>query len=196
MTSHTFSNRSKKTHSVIDLAEKLSTPVSVTTVADTLYQQVYDEELYHGRKQELVLGGVLYVAARSINTSVSPDRIATELGVETKQLLATVRYFMRNLDIPLPPITPETYIETICDDCELESAIKQSALELSSQLIESSCIYSGKSPRGFASGIVYLTAKLQGVNLTQSAISDVIDVSEVTIRKRYKEQYELYKTLQ
>ena len=49
---------------------------------------------------------------------------------------------------------------------------------------------SGKSPVGIAAAAVYAAALLTNEKVTQSQVSDVADISEVTIRNRYKELLE------
>jgi transcription initiation factor TFIIB len=48
-------------------------------------------------------------------------------------------------------------------------------------------IHPGKSPVGLAAAAVYAASLLTNERVTQSAVSDVADVSEVAIRNRYKE---------
>jgi len=47
--------------------------------------------------------------------------------------------------------------------------------------------YSGKSPKTIISAIIYIVAKLKGNKLTQREIANELCVTEITIRRRYKE---------
>ena len=51
-------------------------------------------------------------------------------------------------------------------------------------------IHSGKSPVGLAAAAVYAAALLTNEKVTQSEVSEVANISEVTIRNRYKELLE------
>jgi transcription initiation factor TFIIB len=51
-------------------------------------------------------------------------------------------------------------------------------------------VHSGKSPVGLAAAAVYAAALLTNEKTTQAAVSDVADISEVTIRNRYHELLE------
>ncbi|MDR9412789.1 MAG: transcription initiation factor IIB 2, partial [Haloferacaceae archaeon] len=72
-----------------------------------------------------------------------------------------------------------------------------SALEVSEetehearQLIEiatAAGVHSGKHPVGIAASALYAAGRLCSEELTQSAIAEVAQISEVTIRNRYKE---------
>jgi transcription initiation factor TFIIB len=51
-------------------------------------------------------------------------------------------------------------------------------------------LLSGKSPVGLAAAAVYAAALLCNEKVTQSEVSEVASISEVTIRNRYKELLE------
>ena len=64
------------------------------------------------------------------------------------------------------------------------------AVEANRELLDGakeSGITSGKSPVGLAASAVYAAALLSNEKVTQSQVSEVADISEVTIRNRYKE---------
>jgi transcription initiation factor TFIIB len=48
-------------------------------------------------------------------------------------------------------------------------------------------VHSGKHPVGIAASAVYAAGKLCGEDITQGDVSEVADVSNVTIRNRYRE---------
>ena len=52
-------------------------------------------------------------------------------------------------------------------------------------------VTSGNSPVGLAAAAVYAAALLTNQKVTQSQVSEVADISEVTIRNRDKELLEL-----
>jgi transcription initiation factor TFIIB len=51
-------------------------------------------------------------------------------------------------------------------------------------------VHSGKSPVGLAAAAVYAASLLTNEKTTQAAVSEVADISEVTIRNRYHELLE------
>ena len=46
---------------------------------------------------------------------------------------------------------------------------------------------SGKDPKGLCAGAIYLVSKLRNVKVSQKEISQIVGVTEVTLRSRYKE---------
>ena len=51
-------------------------------------------------------------------------------------------------------------------------------------------VTSGKGPIGVAAAALYIAAVLQGEKKTQREVAEIIGVTEVTIRNRYKEMVE------
>ncbi len=49
-----------------------------------------------------------------------------------------------------------------------------------------------KNPRSLASGLVYLNVVAYGISITQRDIAQVLNMSEVTIRRMYKQIREVY----
>jgi len=46
---------------------------------------------------------------------------------------------------------------------------------------------SGKDPKGLCAGVIYLVCKMKNKKVSQKKIANVIGVTEVTLRSRYKE---------
>ena len=51
-------------------------------------------------------------------------------------------------------------------------------------------VISGKGPTGCAAAAIYIASVLEGERKTQREVADVVGVTEVTIRNRYKEMAE------
>ncbi|HEY0087997.1 MAG TPA: hypothetical protein VGB37_04095, partial [Candidatus Lokiarchaeia archaeon] len=86
----------------------------------------------------------------------------------------------------LPPVDPiillPKYVSKLGLDLETE-ALTRKILELFKSNIQSS----GKDPKGIVAGTLYYVCKMKGKEITQKEISDLIGVTEVTLRSRYKE---------
>jgi transcription initiation factor TFIIB len=57
-------------------------------------------------------------------------------------------------------------------------------------------VHSGKSPVGLAAAAIYAASLLCNEKVTQGEVSEVANISEVTIRNRYHELLEAEKDLQ
>ncbi|PSP96996.1 hypothetical protein BRC89_12795, partial [Halobacteriales archaeon QS_4_70_19] len=148
-----------------------------------------DENLLPGRSIEGVSTSALYAAARQAGTPRSLDEIAAVSRVEKDEIARTYRYVVRELKLEIQPADPESYVPRFASDLDLSDEAERRARELLANAKETG-IHSGKSPVGLAAAAVYAASLLCNEKMTQSAVSEVANISEVTIRNRYHELLE------
>jgi transcription initiation factor TFIIB len=105
------------------------------------------------------------------------------------ELTRTYRYIVRELNLEIAPADPESYIPRFASDLDLSDEVERRARDLVEDGREAGLL-SGKSPVGLAAAAVYAAALLCNEKVTQSQVSEVASISEVTIRNRYKELLE------
>jgi transcription initiation factor TFIIB len=96
---------------------------------------------------------------------------------------------VRELGLEVKPADPESYVPRFVSDLELSEESERRARQLLANAKEQG-VHSGKSPVGLAAAAVYAAALLTNEKTTQAAVSEVADISEVTIRNRYHELLE------
>ncbi|PSP68112.1 transcription initiation factor IIB 2, partial [Halobacteriales archaeon QH_8_67_27] len=157
--------------------------------ASVIYRRALDEDLLPGRSIEGVATSALYAAARQANTPRSLDEMTAVSRVEKMELTRTYRYIVRELNLEIKPADPESYLPRFVSDLGLSDDTERRARELVESARDDG-ILSGKSPVGLAAAAVYAAALLTNEKVTQSEVSGVANISEVTIRNRYKELLE------
>ena len=168
------------------MASALGLPENVRETASVIYRRALDENLLPGRSIEGVSTAALYAAARQAGTPRSLDEIATVSRVEKMELTRTYRYIIRELNLEIQPADPKSYVPRFASDLDLSEESERRARQLLDAAKEQGVI-SGKSPVGLAAAAVYAASLLTNEKVTQSEVSEVADISEVTIRNRYKE---------
>ena len=168
------------------MASALGLPENVRETASVVYRRALDEELLPGRSIEGVATASLYAAARQVGTPRSLDEIATVSRVEKKEVGRTYRYVIRELGMEIRPADPAKYVPRFASELDVPDEAERRARELL-QTARDEGVHSGKSPVGLAAAAVYAAALLTNDKVTQSTVSDVANVSEVTIRNRYQE---------
>ncbi|PSQ28905.1 transcription initiation factor IIB 2, partial [Halobacteriales archaeon SW_10_68_16] len=148
-----------------------------------------DEDLLPGRSIEGVSTAALYAAARQAGTPRSLDEIETVSRVEKDEIARTYRYVVRELGLEIKPADPESYVPRFASDLELSEEVERRARQLLENA-KSEGVHSGKSPVGLAAAAVYAASLLTNEKVTQSEVSEVANISEVTIRNRYHELLE------
>ncbi|MFC6874452.1 transcription initiation factor IIB [Halobellus marinus] len=171
------------------MASALGLPENVRETASVIYRRALDEDLLPGRSIEGVATAALYAAARQAGTPRSLDEIERVSRVDKMELTRTYRYVVRELSLQVEPADPEQYVPRFASELGLSDEAERTARELLRNA-KRAAIHSGKSPVGLAAAAVYAAALLTNDKVTQSQVSDVANVSEVTIRNRYKELLE------
>ncbi|MFB6177988.1 MAG: transcription initiation factor IIB family protein [Halobaculum sp.] len=177
------------------MASALGLPENVRETASVIYRRALDEDLLPGRSIEGVSTSSLYAAARQAGTPRSLDEIANVSRVEKDEIARTYRYIVRELNLEIQPADPESYVPRFASDLELSEEAERRARQLLSTAKEQG-VHSGKSPVGLAAAAVYAASLLTNEKVTQSEVSEVANISEVTIRNRYHELLEAEEKVQ
>jgi transcription initiation factor TFIIB len=171
------------------MASALGLPENVRETASVIYRRALDENLLPGRSIEGVSTAALYAAARQAGTPRSLDEIANVSRVEKDEIARTYRYVVRELSLEIQPADPESYVPRFASDLDLSEEVERRARQLLQNAKEQG-VHSGKSPVGLAAAAVYAASLLTNEKVTQSEVSEVANISEVTIRNRYHELLE------
>jgi transcription initiation factor TFIIB len=171
------------------MASALGLPENVRETASVIYRRALGDDLLPGRSIEGVATSALYAAARQAGTPRSLDEIATVSRVDKDEIARTYRYVVRELGLEIQPADPEQYVPRFASELGLSEEATRQARELLRSSRDRG-VHSGKSPVGLAAAAVYAAALLTNETVTQSEVSEVANISEVTIRNRYKELLE------
>ena len=171
------------------MASALGLPDNVRETASVIYRRALSEDLLPGRSIEGVSTASLYAAARQAGTPRSLDELTGVSRVDKDEIARTYRYIARELSLEIKPADPEQYVPRFASDLDLSDEAERRARELLSTA-KSQGVHSGKSPVGLAAAAIYAASLLTNQKVTQSQVSEVANISEVTIRNRYHELLE------
>ncbi len=177
------------------MASALGLPDNVRETASVIYRRALNEDLLPGRSIEGVSTSCVYAAARMAGVPRSLDEIADVSRVEKSEIARTYRYVVRELSLEVRPADPEQYVPRFASSLDLSEESEMRAKQLLRNAKEQG-VHSGKSPVGLAAAAVYAAALLTNEKTTQAAVSEVADISEVTIRNRYHELLEAEEEMQ
>ncbi|MFQ3318235.1 MAG: transcription initiation factor TFIIB [Natronomonas sp.] len=177
------------------MASAIGLPENVRETASVIYRRALSDDLLPGRSIEGVATASLYAAARQAGTPRSLDEVARVSRVEKSEIARTYRYVVRELGLEIQPADPKSYVPRFASELEMSDEAERRARQLLDSAQEAG-IHSGKSPVGLAAAAVYAASLLTNEKVTQEAVSEVADISEVTIRNRYHELLEAEESLQ
>ena len=173
------------------MASALGVPVAVRETAGVIYRRALEEDMLPGRSVEGVSSAAVYAAARQAGIPRSLDEIEAVSRVERVPIMRTYRYVTRELNLTIPPSDPIDYVPRFASELDVSNDVEREACDLLETAIEEG-YPSGKSPVGLAVSALYAGALVVNERITQKRVSEVADISKVTIRNRYEELLEFH----
>ncbi|MCU4754078.1 transcription initiation factor IIB 2 [Halobacteria archaeon AArc-curdl1] len=168
------------------MSSALGIPEQPREVASVLYRQALDNELLPGRSIEGMATASLYAASRLEGIPRPIDEVAAVSRVDDLKIKRAYRYLARELELEIPPTSPLEYLTRLASEISCTTETERRAKELLENAIAHG-VHSGKDPVGVAASALYAAGRLTNDHVTQSAVSEAANVSEVTIRSRYRE---------
>jgi len=153
------------------------------------YEEAVNKGLVRGRSIESVIAALTYAVSREFGSPRTLDEISEASGVEKREIGRTYRYIARELNIRILPADPMTFVPRFCSMLGLSDKVQAKAVEILRKAKKGE-ITSGKGPTGVAAAAIYIATVLIGEKRTQREVADIVGVTEVTIRNRYKELIE------
>jgi transcription initiation factor TFIIB len=171
------------------MASALGLPQSVRETASMIYRQALKADLLPGRSIEGVATASLHAAARMEGIPRSIDELAAVSRVDAEEFKGAYRYINRELALEIQPPDPNEYLPRFASELDIDEETEGRARDLL-ETGKRANLHSGKSPVGLAAAAIYAASQFTSDRLTQSEVSEVTDMSEVTIRNRYQELLE------
>jgi transcription initiation factor TFIIB len=153
------------------------------------YEEAVNKGLVRGRSIESVIAALTYAVSREFDSPRTLDEISEASGVEKREIGRTYRYIARELQIRILPADPTTFVPRFTSMLGLSDRVLAKSLEILKKAKKYD-ITSGKGPTGVAAAAIYVATVLIGEKRTQREVADIVGVTEVTIRNRYKELIE------
>jgi transcription initiation factor TFIIB len=167
-------------------SSRLGIPRSIREDAAFIYRSAAKRNLIRGRSIEGMVAASVYTACRRNDIPRTLDEIAEVSKVSKKQLGKNYRFMARELKIKLRPTSPADYVPRFASKLGLSGEVQSEAIGIIHKAKEHG-LNSGKGPTGLAAAAIYIASVLLGERKTQRDIAEIANVTEVTIRNRYKE---------
>jgi len=168
------------------MASALSLPRDVREASALIYRRALEKNLIRGRNIEGVATAALYAGCRECGVPRTLNEIAAVARVSRKEIGRTYRLIARELSLNFMPISPMVYVSRFCSALNLSGAVVTKAMEMIRHVNEKE-LMNGKGPMGVAASAIYIASILCGEKRAQREVAEVVGVTEVTIRNRYKE---------
>ena len=167
------------------LKDKLSLSSSVVEKAAYIYRKALEKGLVKGRSISSLLAASLYAACRDTETPRTLKDVADAGNLKKKDIAKCYRVLHQELDLKIPVVDPIQCVARIASKIGITEKTKRYAakvLKVAQEHDESA----GKDPMGLAAAALYLSCVKNSEDRTQRDVAEAANVTEVTIRNRYK----------
>ena len=167
------------------LTDRLHIPNSVKERAAVIYRKALESGLVRGRSIVAIAAASLYAACRATETPRTLKEVAADSRIKKKDVARCYRLLLRELDIKMPVEDPIRCVSKISSKADISMKTQRGAIKILKEA-QRIGIAAGKDPMGLAAAALYVACVLEGEMKTQKDIAEVANVTEVTVRNRYK----------
>jgi transcription initiation factor TFIIB len=171
------------------LCSFLNLPKNILETASVIYRRAVRKSLIRGRSIQGVTAASVYMACRQCEVARTLDEIAVASYLNKKEVGRSYRFMVKELGAFVPPSAPSHYISRFSNQLGLAGKSET----ISMNILEAAKVMhltSGRGPVGIAAATTYIASVLVNERRTQREIAEQANVTEVTIRNRYKELIE------
>jgi len=168
------------------IGSNLNLPDHVKKAAIRLYIEAFKKKLLRGRSINGMVAACLYFACRDKKIPRTLQEILDETSISAKNVRRCYRTIIREMNLKAPSTDPISLIPRFIAEVGLDAEAEKATIKLFQSFI-SKFSTSGKDPKGLCAGAIYLVCKNKERRISQKEIANVVGVTEVTLRSRYKE---------
>ena len=171
---------------ITKISNNLSLPKSIFETASVIYRKALKKRLVRGRSIQGISAASVYIACRQCGLARTLNDVAAASNVSRRELGRSYRFLVNEINCSIPLIRPIQYVSRFSNQLELHGKVEVIASKILSAARELR-LTSGRGPKGIAAAATYIASTLTGQTMTQREIAEIAQVTEVTIRNRYKE---------
>jgi len=150
------------------------------------YRKLLNKGLTKGRSIDLIVTTLFYMLCKKNRIPITINDICENSKFDKKSINRMERYLSKVLNITIEPTNPIIYISRFASQLNLGIEVQKLAIDLINKSINIG-ISSGRGQFGLIGGALYLACLLTKQYRTQKEIAKTMNITEVTIRNRYKE---------
>ncbi|RLG68548.1 transcription initiation factor IIB [archaeon] len=179
-------NISVATRYLSHITDKLDLPRSVLNRAAHIYREALEKGLIKGRPINSIAAASVYAACRDLGIPKTLKEVGDAAGLRKKDIARSYRLIVRYTEKVMPVADPILYVSKLASRLGVPPEVEARTKEILRKAQEMKII-AGKDPLGLAAAALYMaTQQLGYTKFTQKQIAEAADVTEVTVRNRYK----------
>lgn len=160
-------------------------PATIIDEAKALYKKISEQKLSRGDNRCGLIASSIYMSCKTHNVPRSAKEIAQIFNIKTTVMTKGCKKFQEILNMELESSNAGDFIQRFCSKMNLESYIRELCAYVVEKADEHS-IVSANTPISIAAGCIYLVCKVIKHQIDKKELSDVAQISVVTLSKCYK----------
>lgn len=168
------------------IADTLCLPKNIVESSAIIYRKAIKEGLIRGRSIKGIATAATYLACRQSKLVRTVAELSKVAGIDKKEIASNYRFLVRKMRIFVPPVRPNQHITKLSNQMLLDGRTEGIAHKI---LIgaKKQKLTSGRCAKGIAAAACYISSIIAGDYRTQREFAEAADLTEVTIRNRYRE---------
>jgi len=180
-----YKSMSRAFDQIKTIAAKVSVGQGAIERAAYIYRKALEKGLTRGRSLTQLAAAALYAACRDLQIPRSLKDVAEAGNVSKKDLSRSYRTLVTELDIRMPVEDPIRSLPKIGSAIGASPRTMRKAQEIL-RMAEAAGVSAGKDPMGLAGAALYIASHLEGEGKSQPRVAKAAEVTEVTVRNRYR----------
>ena len=168
------------------IADELNLPQNTRETAARLYRRAVTRGLIRGRTIQSVVASAIYMACRQCAVIRSLEDVAKAATITRKEAARNYRHLYQQLQPEVPQVDKDNLITKYINVLQISGPTEQLCRRIMDQATEERLTV-GRAPEGITAAALYIACKLNQEDRTQGDIARSAQITEVTIRNRYKE---------
>jgi len=168
------------------LKNKLGLSDAIIEKTAYIYRKAQEKGMLRGRSIPAVLAAAIYIACRQMEVPRTLDDIATISNIKRKSIAKCQRELIFELHLKIPTIDTTKCIGRVANKANISEKTKHQAINIMNEVIKNG-ISAGKDPMGLAATVLYASCLKTGEKKTKVDLASAAQITEVTIRNRFKD---------
>ena len=168
------------------IADELNLPQNTRETAAMIYRRAVTQGLIRGRTIQSVVASAIYMACRQCEVIRSLEDVAKAATITRKEAARNYRHLYKQLEPEVPQVDKDNLITKYVSQLRIGGETERLCRRVMDQASEQRLTI-GRAPEGITAAALYIACKINQEDRTQGEIAKVAQITEVTIRNRYKE---------
>jgi transcription initiation factor TFIIB len=186
---HMWNSMSYKERSLYNVFDTLTNTAvnnginkSIIDEAKTLYKKISELKISRGENRNGLIASSIYMACKRNKVPRSAKEIATIFNLKVSTMTRGCKRFQEMLRMNMDATGPADFIARFCSKLNMDSAMKDYCKQVILKAEEFALNYVN-TPPSIAAGAILLCSENCNWGITRQMLSDVCDISPVTIYK-------------